>query len=202
MTDQNSNVPTDDPTPEPEGQPAGTPAVAQNSDSPASDPLMVPKTRFDEVNERYKAIVKQQEEAAAQAAAADKERLEKQQKFQELYEASQKELEALKSTVKQNDYDNLRRDVATEAGYPHLWNRLQGEDKEALTADAETLFKDLAPPQKKDAPNYNAGTGNGANNRQSPTPALTPAEIIEQAHRTGVSPHFLAQQYNVTLTTQ
>jgi dsDNA-specific endonuclease/ATPase MutS2 len=64
---------------------------------------MIPKTRFDEINEKYKemaekvsAFEKAQEQAKADAEAKELEAKKEQGKFEELYQTTQKELETYK----------------------------------------------------------------------------------------------------------
>jgi dsDNA-specific endonuclease/ATPase MutS2 len=64
---------------------------------------MIPKTRFDEINDKYKemaekvsAFEKAQEQAKAEAEAKELEAKKEQGKFEELYQTTQKELENYK----------------------------------------------------------------------------------------------------------
>ncbi|MBT2682653.1 hypothetical protein [Bacillus sp. ISL-37] len=58
---------------------------------------MIPKSRFDEVNQRYKEIQAQMDQFLAEKTAAEKKSQEEQGKFQELYESTSKEFSEVKS---------------------------------------------------------------------------------------------------------
>jgi hypothetical protein len=58
---------------------------------------MIPKSRFDEVNHRFKEAQSQLEQFTAEKEASEKKSAEEQGKFQELYEATSKELYGFKS---------------------------------------------------------------------------------------------------------
>ncbi|AND39612.1 hypothetical protein [Cytobacillus oceanisediminis] len=58
---------------------------------------MIPKSRFDEVNQRYKDIQAKMDQFLAEKADAEKKSQEEQGKFQELYESTSKEFSEVKS---------------------------------------------------------------------------------------------------------
>ncbi|TWM32240.1 hypothetical protein CHCC14819_0436 [Bacillus licheniformis] len=87
------------------GQPTEptTPSEPTTPDKPKNEDTMIPKSRFDEINEKYKemadkvaAFEKAQSEAAAEAERKQLEAKKEQGKFEELYNATQKELESYK----------------------------------------------------------------------------------------------------------
>lgn len=58
------------------------------------------------------------------------------------------DLEATQTQLKRAQLDNLKNTIATELGLPPLLaSRLQGEDKEAITADAKALLEGLPKPK-------------------------------------------------------
>ena len=58
---------------------------------------MIPKSRFDEVNQRFKDVQAQLDQILAEKAAAEKQAQEEQGKFQELYETTSKEFTQVKT---------------------------------------------------------------------------------------------------------
>ena len=99
-------------------------------------------------------------EAAAKATAeAERKAAEEQGKFQELYQATQKQLEQLAAEKRQLEQAALRREVAARVNLPAaLVDRLHGETPEELEADAKQLIAALPKPA---APNINAGAPAG-----------------------------------------
>lgn len=171
------------------------PAEAKTPDSPqASDEHMIPKSRFDEINNELKRLKAEQDKATKAAAEAERKALEEQNNYKALYEkaeAAKLEAEQRATTVA---HDALRQRIANEAGYPKLWERLHGDDEEALKADMATLLEAMPKPA---APNLNGGAGGGDRGRGGTT--LTTQQIREQAARLGVNPEYMAQQYGVSL---
>lgn len=93
--------------------PTGTPAGAQNAETPPAGQngtaapasggqtttqveTMIPKSRFDEVNDQLKALKTEAEQRKAAEAKAAEDRLKEQAKWQELAEQRQGELDALR----------------------------------------------------------------------------------------------------------
>ncbi|MDA2738384.1 hypothetical protein PDQ75_24835 [Bacillus cereus group sp. Bc015] len=81
--------------------------VTEKTDTPVGEKgheTMIPKTRFDEINAKYKEMAKKvaefekaQAEAKAEAERKELEAKKEQGKFEELYTKTQKELEAMKT---------------------------------------------------------------------------------------------------------
>lgn len=102
---------------------------------------------------------------AEKAKAAEAEKLAAEQgKFQELYEAEKRRAAETEARLHRMEHDQQRRDAAQAAGIPQLWQRLQGETAEELTADAVALAAMMQP----------AGPANGQPARTAATPP-TPA---------------------------
>ena len=164
-----------------------TPAVADIPDSTAEE-HMIPKSRFDDINKRLKALEK--EKAAMEKAAEDQARLaaEEQGKFKELYEKTQAELQAERVAKEAAELKALRIKIGAELKLPPtLANRLQGATEDELRQDAQTLLEALPKPAVggTDAPN--------GSNSHPPTPELNEDDIKEQAARLGVSVTYLKQ---------
>ncbi len=70
------------------------PAGAQSTDTPTAD-HMIPKGRFDEVNNELKKLKAEREKAAKEQEKQERERLEKQNEFKSLYEQAQQQVEQL-----------------------------------------------------------------------------------------------------------
>lgn len=73
------------------GQGDNIPTAGSESQQTETAAHMIPKTRFDEVNARFKDAQTKLDELLAQKAQAEKEAQEKQGKYQELYETTNKE---------------------------------------------------------------------------------------------------------------
>lgn len=102
-----------------------------------------------------------EEQAKKAAAEAEAKALAEQGRYKELFEKQQAELDAERQRAKALELAALKRDIAAEVGLPAaLAARLQGEDAEALKADAQAL---IAAMPKPTAPNLNSAQGaNGA----------------------------------------
>lgn len=141
-----------------ENQPV-TPDVkpAAEVEEPAA-PIMIPKDRFDEVNERMKAaetalkaLESEREKAAAKEA-------QERGEFEALWKAEQERVAELEARLKANEISMLRRDVGQEVGIPApLIDRLVGETRDELLADARQLSESL--PKRSAAPNIDSGAG-------------------------------------------
>lgn len=193
MSDETTltDAPNSDPTP-----PAVTPpAVAQITDTPTAEPEhLIPKSRFDQVNDELKKLKAAQEKAEKERQAAERKSLEEQNQYKELYEKALAGQAAAETRAAAVAHDALRQRIANTAGQPDLWDRLRGETEEELKADMEALLKLIPKPT---APTLNGGAGGG--DRGRPTNAPSAAEIREQAARLGVDANLMAQQYGVSL---
>jgi hypothetical protein len=100
------------------------------------------------------ARLKAEEQKRIEANLSETERLTKQAK-------------ELADTNARLQMDILRRDVIAETGLPAAFaERLKGDTKEALLADAQELLK-ILPPQVKQPPHIPATNPNGANTTET-----------------------------------
>ena len=156
--------------------------------TPAAEPkttdkdISIPKARFDQVNtekndlrKKLKALEVKQEKAEATA-------LEEQGKYKELYEKAQADAETAAGALATLSANAMKQTVATEAGYPALWERISGDDEEALKADMVTLI--AAIPAVK-APPIDGGTGSGSRSKE-PASEWSEAEVKQMATTLGV----------------
>tara|TARA_Y100001963_G_scaffold29529_1_gene40186 strand:- start:1804 stop:2364 length:561 start_codon:yes stop_codon:yes gene_type:complete len=91
-----------------------TPITEDSSKNVSSN--MIPKTRFDEVNNQAKALKEKLEKYESEKQEAEKLRLEEQGKFKEANEQYRTENEALKEKAKYWDsYSTARRDALVKA---------------------------------------------------------------------------------------
>jgi len=151
-----------------------------------TEEIKIPKTRFDEVNERMKAAEAKLAEFAKAQKDAEVQAKAEQGKYQELYEELQKELAQERERNSGLVYDQLRKDIAQRHGYPMLWDRLRGDGEDDLLADLQGLIRDLPGPT---APSTDGGAGSGAR-KPEPEP-ITEAARIELANRLNLDPRFI-----------
>lgn len=167
-------------------------SAATKNTEPTSAEQMIPKSRFDEVNNRLKAIEAESVKAAKAAQDAETKRLAEEGKYKELFEKQQADLLAAQQVAKANELRLLQRDAATKTNLPAaLADRLKGETLEEMVADAQSILDALPKPTAPNI-NANAGMGGGLGAGQ-----LTEAQINEQAVRMGVNPKLLKQQYGL-----
>lgn len=122
-----------------------------------------------------------------QIAADKRTDLEEREEFKQLYEQSAQQVERLTaelSTLQEEatlrEMEALRRDVAKAKGLPEsMANRLRGETRDELEADADSLLADMPKP---DAPNMDGAKR--TNTRTAELPA--DEQIAEEAARLGV----------------
>ena len=146
--------------------------------------LQIPKARLDEViSQRDEARASL--EAAAQAQKdAEANALAEQGKYKELYEVQVKEAEKAQHAVTQMQEEALKRDVATKAGHPQMWDRIFGGSQNELEADMAKLVE--AFPKAK-APNIDAGTGSGKRTAEQTEIEMTTEQKTYLAGVLGVS---------------
>lgn len=208
----------------PAGAATTTPAEAKNTDqqqqtigTPPQQQQpehMIPKSRFDEVNDalretksRLAEIEKAQK--AAEKEVRDKERkvAEEQGQFKPLYEKALSDLETIKVQLSEAQamaesakLDAVRMKVAAEVGLPpQMAVRLIGKDEEEIKADAEQVKALMPQPaiEVKTVP-VTVTDGQTGTNGIAPIPTKTEREINEEAARLGVKPEYLKQHYEVT----
>lgn len=171
--------------------PAATPpADATGPNSGASDRTFTQAELNQIIKERLEQERgKAQKEAAKAQADAEAKVLAEQGKYKELFEKQQAELQAAQAEAKTAAVKLLQREVAAETKLPlPLADRLRGETKDEMVADAKAIMAALPKPE---APNINAQSGVGG------APAagqLSEAQIAELAAAYGVSPALLKQQ--------
>ena len=125
MADETPGTP---PAPPPAAPPDGTPP-----------PGPVPYDRFKEANERAKKAEEQLARIEAERKTALDKELAEQNKWRELAEQREKELNAEKLA-------RTRQQIAMQKGIPaDLVDRLQGATAEELSADADRLLQFLKP---------------------------------------------------------
>jgi hypothetical protein len=194
MPDENLTLTTqqtqdEQPITTPQTEPV-TPAEAVKTEPTGTEP-MIPKSRFDEINKRLKAI--EAEATKAQKAQQETERksLEEQNRFKELYEKEKAERERALQEMTALQIQNMRREVAAEMNIPAgLANRLTGTTREEIEADAKQL---LASLPKAAVPSLDGRAGGG----KAGKPDITDAQIREQAARLNVSYEHLKAHYGV-----
>jgi hypothetical protein len=127
---------------------------------------------------KAKAMEKEKESTAKKLAKLeDDEKKREEAKLSEL-EKLQKQLVEVEKRAAEAERKSIRQKVAAETGLPViLAERLQGEDEEAMRADAAKLLEALPKPveQKKGAPNINPT--NPAAAQQGETPAQKRARL-------------------------
>lgn len=102
-------------------------------------PGPVPYDRFKQVNDRAKELETRLAQLEADQKKAKEKELADQQKWQELAEQREKELQTER-------HQRLRLEVATAKGLPpDLAARLQGDSKEDLEKDADSLLQFMKP---------------------------------------------------------
>jgi len=150
--------------------------VATAPVTPAPTPQETPAEPIEQWDaERAKATILAQraEEKRLKAELKDYERLkaEEQKRLDaQLSETErlQKQAQELASQNAKLQADILRRDVIAETGLPAIFaDRLKGETKEAMLADAQELLKILPTAEKAKAPHLNATNPNGANTKET-----------------------------------
>lgn len=158
---------------------AETPATNGNADH------MIPKARFDEINEKFKALEAQQTKAAKDAEAANRKALEEQNNFKALYEKEMAEKQEAIETAASLQVSIIRRDVADAYKIPSgLVSRLQGSTKEEIEADAKALMEALPAPT---APKLD-GLANGGKQGK---PEMSDIEKQEMAAQLGIAVEYL-----------
>jgi hypothetical protein len=145
------------------GTPTSTqPAEAQNADNnqqPEDKPILIPKDRFDKVNEERKSALAQLKAAEDARRQAEESALKEQGQYKELYEKMMTDAQRAQQELRTLKYDSMRREVAQTGGYPALWDRLRGDTDAELADDLARMVEAFPKPK---SPNIDAGTGSGA----------------------------------------
>lgn len=129
---------------------------------------------------------KSKKEAAKAQADAEAKVLAEQGKYKELYDKQQAELAEAQALARASEMRLNQREAAMEAKLPlALADRLKGETKEEMVADAKAILATLPKPE---APNINAGNGAGGAPGQG---GMSDAEKKRIADKYGVDPRFV-----------
>ena len=157
-----------------------TPAGSESTSTEAKA-HMIPKTRFDEVNARYKDVQTKLDELLAQKAQAEKEAQEKQGKYQELYETTTKEL---------TDTKTKYTDVETRAQQLEgVINGLLETKLEAIPAELHDLIPEhLTPEGKLDWINKAEAKGIFGKKQQAPVGETTSPSHSQAVDLNALSP--------------
>jgi hypothetical protein len=163
-------------------------ADSKNADKGKQQELTVPKARLDEVIAERNALKAEKQAAQDAIQAAEEAKKLEQGKYQELYEKAQADAEKAANELAKLQSDALKRNVATEGGYPGLWDRISGATEEELKADLDILVGAF-PTQK--TPNIDAGTGSGARSGEQQKEQMSEARKKELAALLGVNPAYM-----------
>jgi hypothetical protein len=184
MADETPVVPATEPAAPAAPATATPPAEAKNTETPAEP--MIPKSRFDEVNNRLKAIEDENKKAAKLAQDAEAKRLADEGKYKELYDKQQAELQTAQAEAKAAAVKLMQRDIAAKTNLPlPLAERLRGETADEMEADAKAILAALPKPA---APNINANSGAGG------APAagqMDDAKKQQMADKYGIDPRYI-----------
>jgi hypothetical protein len=104
-------------------------ADSKNADKGKQQELTVPKARLDEVIAERNALKAEKQAAQDAIQAAEEAKKLEQGKYQELYEKAQADAEKAANELAKLQSDALKRNVATEGGYPGLWDRISKSSK-------------------------------------------------------------------------
>lgn len=164
---------------------ATPPAGAQTTETSTAEP-MIPKSRFDEVNNRLKAIEAEAAKAKKAQTDAETQALAEQGKYKELFEKQQADLAAAQADAKTAAAKLLQMKVAGATKLPAAFAELlKGETEEEMTAHAQTL---LAAMPKAAAPNINDASGTGGAPGAGNLDEATKQRV---ADRFGVDPRYV-----------
>lgn len=142
-----------------ETQATATPPAGAQTTETAPAEVMIPKSRFDEVNSRLKAIEADAAKAKKAQADAETQALAEQGKYKEIADKLQADLQAAQAAAKANEIKMLQMKVAGETKLPAAFAELlKGDNADEMTAHAQAL---LAAMPKPAAPDVNASNGAG-----------------------------------------
>ncbi|MHC1728077.1 MAG: hypothetical protein AB9866_19085 [Syntrophobacteraceae bacterium] len=160
----------------PETTPVTPPAPAAEPPKPEEkqEEHMIPKSRFDEVNNKAKEAEAKLAAIEAEKAEQEKKKLEEDNKFKELYESEKAEKGKLALEVTKRDL--IAQAVESKEFHPTLSKMVVGSTEEELKAsleDAKTYFKEVQEKLKSDITASDDAGGNGG---RSPEKKMTPEE--------------------------
>ncbi len=159
------------------------PKSSAETEKTENEEHMIPKSRLDQQIARTKKAEAELDALAKAKEKAEKEKLAEQGKYQELYEKATAAEAKSAADLELYRLDAIKHSVASEAGYPDLWNRIQGDSEETLAADMAALVEVL-PPSKP--PNLAAGTGSGKRSGESEPERKSAEERAYIASQLGV----------------
>jgi len=170
-----------------DAQPEAAASAATKNTATATTEHMIPKSRFDAINDELKQLRAEQTKAGKAQADAERKAAEEQGKFKELYEKALTEAETERNARQTSELATLKNSVARAVGLPEkLALRLQGATAEEITADAKSILAELPKPA---APNINSGAGVGS----APVAGqMSTEQRIEMAAIYGVNPNYLS----------
>lgn len=134
-------------------------------------PQAVPYERFAEVNKKARELEARLAEIEEERKKQQEKELAEQNKWRELAEQREKELEAERVA-------RLRLQIATKTGLPvDMADRLRGKTAEEMEQDAQSLLQYIAKPQQS------PGTppASGGNNKPLSIETMTPEQIRQHA---------------------
>lgn len=170
-------------------QPAAEPAPSAETKNPEkAQEHMIPKSRLDEVLQERKDLADRLAELEKARRDEEEAQKAKQGEFKELWEKAQNEAREAREKLEQLERDALRRNIATEAGFPALWNRISGDTEDALKADMASLVEAL--PSAK-APDIAGATGKSERGAGKKQPGMTKAEKQRLAGLLGVQAEYI-----------
>jgi hypothetical protein len=173
---------------QPGGDTATTPpAEAKTTETEKQQSPMIPKSRFDEVNEKYKQAAAELQKQREAQANAELEQKKKQGKFEELYQETLAREKALEASIAEQKLNQVKMQVASKAGFPQMWSRLSGNDEAEIEADIQALIEALPKPQ---APSLDGGAG-GRSREQVENGKITEAQKKMLQAKYGVLPKYI-----------
>lgn len=102
-------------------------------------------------DDELKELRKKVEAAEAEAKKRNDEKAKEDGRYQDLLKEREKELEDIRASIAQRDFADLKRRIAAEEGLTDSWaTRIQGDDEDALRADAKAIAKDLKTREPSD----------------------------------------------------
>jgi seryl-tRNA synthetase len=141
----------------------------------AENELMIPKDRFDEINEKYKALSKEIEAKEKALRKAQEERLKEQEDYKRLYEETASRLSELEPKAEQLDAVLETMEALLEAEVQELPEDLRDiiPDELSVKAKLDWLRKHKAKLVKPVGPDIGAGQrGAGSSGSVTVTPEI------------------------------
>ena len=166
MTDE-TNTTNDD-----EQDTENTESKDTSSETKKTDNHMIPKSRFDEVNNKYKSLASEVAEMRKTQERAEEEQLLADKKFKELYEQTRAKLDEMQS----HEDDAQRYRDGLKATIDARLERIPDEKKTLIPDYDDDPIKlgawldsnpDLLEPVKPTAPNLDGGSGSGGDSNTS-----------------------------------